>query len=208
MYPVVSLSRASNRPRGSRCLLGQLSSASRGTPDAAYHRCPCTARWLNGHRELPSHSNDQPRRATSLSPERILLDITSPGRQRLLACPGWSGCGRCTTGRWQSATEHPTRISPRALGGHLAQSLPQCLGVPRRVPDEVLKRFIRAGIAQARPHRLHRLAATVVEQAGDVATQRAPLTRSAEAAFEWLQPRQQPAQPRRCGAIDHCGAAY
>ena len=84
----------------------------------------------------------------------------------------------------------------------MAQALPQHVGLPRRMGDEVLKRLIRAGIAQARPHRLHRFPATVVEQAGDVATQRATLTLSTEAVFELLQPRQ--AQPPRRRAIEHC----
>jgi hypothetical protein len=94
-----------------------------------------------------------------------------------------------------------------SLGHDRAQALPQRLGAPRRVRDEVLKRVIRARIARARPHRFHRLAAAVVEQARDVATQRSTLTLSSEAVFELLEPGQQPPQPGRRGVIEHCRAA-
>jgi hypothetical protein len=93
-----------------------------------------------------------------------------------------------------------------ALGDDRSQPLPQHLGVPRRMRDEVLKGLIRSRIAQACPHGLHRLAAAVVEQARHVATQRPTLTLSTEAVFELLQPRQQPPQPRGRRAIEHCEA--
>jgi hypothetical protein len=58
--------------------------------------------------------------------------------------------------------------------------------------DEVLQRLIRARIAEPRPHRFHRLAATVAQQALDIPTQRPALRAMAEAVFEQLQPREQP----------------
>ena len=97
---------------------------------------------------------------------------------------------------------------PRALWHHRAQSLPHGLGVPRRVRDEMLKGLIGARIAQARPHRFHRLAATVAQQAGHIATQRPALTLAIEARFEELQPDQQPTQPRRGGVIQHRAVRY
>ena len=95
-----------------------------------------------------------------------------------------------------------------ALRHHRAQPLPHRLGVPRRMRDEMLERLIRAGIAEARPHRFHRLAPTVAQHAGDIPPQRAALALTTEALFEQLQPRQQPPQPRRRGVIQHRDAAY
>ena len=74
--------------------------------------------------------------------------------------------------------------------------------------DEMLKRLIGARIAEARPHRFHRLAATVAEHAGHIPAQRATLTLPTEVVFEHLQPLQQSRQPRRRGAIEHCEAGY
>ncbi len=95
----------------------------------------------------------------------------------------------------------------RALRDHRPQAPPHALGVPRGMRDEVLKRLIGAGIAEPCPHRLHRLAATVVEQARHIPTQRAPLALSTEVPLEGLQPGQQSAQPRGRGAIEHCASA-
>ncbi len=89
-----------------------------------------------------------------------------------------------------------------------AQSPPHHVGAPRRMRDEVLKRLIAARVAQSRPHRLHRLPTTVVEQARHIPTQRAALTLTREAIFELLQPCQQPTQPHRRCAIEHRDAAY
>ncbi len=97
---------------------------------------------------------------------------------------------------------------PRPIGHDLAEPLPDRLGVPRRVGDEMLERLIGAGVAEARPHRLHRLARAVAQQPGHVATQRAALTLTTEAVLEPLQPGQQPAQPRGRGVIQHRSAAY
>ena len=94
------------------------------------------------------------------------------------------------------------------VGDDLAQALPHGLGVPRRVGDEVLERLVGAGIAEPRPHRLHRFARAVAQQAPHVPTQRAALTLTTEAIFEALQPRQQPTQPRGRGVIQHRRAAY
>jgi hypothetical protein len=74
--------------------------------------------------------------------------------------------------------------------------------------DEVLERLICAGIAEARPHRFHRLATTVAQQARHISTQRAALTPPTEVVFEQLQPDQKSLQPRRRGVIQHRAAAY
>ena len=89
-----------------------------------------------------------------------------------------------------------------------AQPFPEPLGVPRRMRDEMLKGLIGAGIAEARPHGFHRLAPTVAQQTGHIPPQRAALTLTRKAGFEELQPRQQPAQPRRRGSIHHRCAGY
>ena len=92
-----------------------------------------------------------------------------------------------------------------ALRDARAQPFPDRLGVPRRMRDEMLEGLIGAGIAEARPHRFHRLAPTVAQQAGHIPTQRAALTLPTEVLLEQLQPDQQSLQPRRRGAIQHRG---
>ena len=87
-----------------------------------------------------------------------------------------------------------------------AQPCPHRLGVPRGMRDEMLKRLIGARIAQARPHRFHRLAATVTQYANHITSQGPTLTPTTEVVFEYLQPPQQSRQPRGCGAIEHCEA--
>jgi hypothetical protein len=74
--------------------------------------------------------------------------------------------------------------------------------------DEMLKRLIGAGIAEARPHGFHRLAPTVAQQAGHIPTQRAALTPPTEVLLEQLQPDQQSLQPRCRRAIQHPATAY
>jgi hypothetical protein len=74
--------------------------------------------------------------------------------------------------------------------------------------DEMLEGLIAAGIAEARPHGFHRLAATVAQQAGDIASQRAALTLPTEVLLEQLQPDQQSLQPRRRGVIQQRATAY
>jgi len=124
--------------------------------------------------------------------------------ERPAVLPGDADRGRALLGETRAVENQHAA----ALGDDGAQSRPQRLGVPRRMRDEVLKRLVGPGIAQAGPHRFHRLAATVVEQAGDVAPHRPALTLPTEAVFEELQPRHQPTQP--CGrcAIEHCAARY
>ena len=98
----------------------------------------------------------------------------------------------------------PSRIStPAALGDHGAQLPPHALGAPRRVGDEVLKRLIRAGIADALEHRAHRLAPTVAQQAEQIATKRAALRDVREADLERLEPRRSTdrATPAHCAAV-------
>jgi len=95
-----------------------------------------------------------------------------------------------------------------ALGHDGAQSLPHDLGLPRGVRDEVLQCLVGAGIAESRPHRFHRLASTVAEQAMHVPPHRAALRRTTKARFEQLQPCQESLQPRGRGVIQHRCAAY
>jgi hypothetical protein len=71
------------------------------------------------------------------------------------------------------------------------------------VRDEVVQGLIGAGLAEPRPHRFDRFAATVAQQALDIAAQRAALRAMAEAIFEQLQPREQSTQPRGRGVIEH-----
>ena len=97
---------------------------------------------------------------------------------------------------------------PGALRQLRAQPFPQRLGVPRRMRDEMLEGLIGARIAEPRPHRFHRFAPTVAQQAGHIPTQRAALTLPTEVAFEPLQPDQQAFQPRTRGVIQHRAAAY
>src|SRR4030095_737110 len=73
---------------------------------------------------------------------------------------------------------------PASLRHLHAQPFPEDLGVPRRMRDEMLKRLIGAGIAEARPHRFHRFAPTVAQQAGHIPTQRAALTLPTEVLLE------------------------
>jgi hypothetical protein len=97
---------------------------------------------------------------------------------------------------------------PGALRHLHAQPLPEHLGVPWRMRDEVLEGLIGAGIAEARPHGFHRLAPAVAQQAGHIPTQRAALALSTEVLLEQLQPNQQSPQPRRRGAIQQRATAY
>jgi hypothetical protein len=93
--------------------------------------------------------------------------------ERAAVLPGDPDRGRALFGETRAVeNQHAAALGDRPR----AAASTAHVGVPRRMRDEVLKRLIRAGIAQARPHRLHRLAATVVEQAGDIATQRPALT--------------------------------
>jgi hypothetical protein len=74
--------------------------------------------------------------------------------------------------------------------------------------DEMLKRLIGVGIAEARPHRFHRLAAAVAQQAHHIPTQPAALTLATEVVLEQLQPDQKSFQPRRRRAIQYLARAY
>lgn len=90
----------------------------------------------------------------------------------------------------------PSRINTPVRSGTLrAQARPHGRGVLRRMRNEVLEGLI-PGVAQSRPHCLHRFPATVAEQPRDIPTQRAALTSAPEAILERLQPCQQPTQPR------------
>jgi hypothetical protein len=94
------------------------------------------------------------------------------------------------------------------IGDHGPQPAPHRGDRPRRVGDEMLKRLIRAGVADARQHRAHRLPAAVAQQAEEIPTEGTALRDMAEARFERLEPRAQPIQPRRRIARQHCPAAY
>ena len=99
----------------------------------------------------------------------------------------------------------------RALGDRRAQLPPQALGAPRRMRDEMLERLIRPRIGDALEHRAHRLAATVAEQAEQVATKGAALRDVTEAHLERLEPVAQLIEPRRSVARQsrqHRATAY
>src|SRR5215211_3558208 len=88
---------------------------------------------------------------------------------------------------------------------------PHGVGRPRRIGDEMLKRLIRARIADALQHRAHRLPPAVAQQPEEVAAKRAPLRDMREAHLEGLEPRAQPIEPCRRAAREsrhHRAAAY
>ena len=135
--------------------------------------------------------------------------------------PGsWRPCPTSRSIAGRRATERrpclgklvPSRIStPRALGNHRAQLPPDALGAPRRMRDEMLERLIRPGIGDALEHRAHRLAATVAEQAEQVATKGPALRDVTEAHLERLEPVAQLIEPRRSVARQsrqHRATAY
>ena len=99
----------------------------------------------------------------------------------------------------------------RAIGNRGAQVSPHGVGRPRRIGDEMLKRLIRARIADALQHRAHRFAAAVAQQPEQVAAKRAALRHVREAHLERLEPSAQAIEPRRRTAREsrqHRAAAY
>lgn len=119
--------------------------------------------------------------------------------QRATILPGDAHRGGALFGKAGAVEDQHTAT----LGHDRPQACPQRLGVPRRLADEVLERLVAARLAEPRPHRRHRFAATVAQHAQDIPTHRAPLRPRGEAVFEPLQPREQASQPRRRGAIEH-----
>ena len=92
----------------------------------------------------------------------------------------------------------PSRISTPLRSGITARSWRQTRSALHgRIGDEVLKRLIRARIADALEHRAHRLPATVAEQTDQIATKRAALRHVREADLERLEPLAQAIEPRR-----------
>ncbi len=91
---------------------------------------------------------------------------------------------------------------------HRPQPLPQDLGVPRGMRDEVLEGLIGRRLADPRQHRRHRLARTVAQQAVDVLPQRHVLRPMTEAVLELIQPARQATQQRPGVPIEHGTAAY
>ena len=77
-----------------------------------------------------------------------------------------------------------------------SQPVPQAIGVPRRIGDEVLKRLIAPRLTHPREHRAHRLARAVTQQAEEVPAEGAALGAMAKCPLERLQPRQEPVDPR------------
>ena len=95
-----------------------------------------------------------------------------------------------------------------AFGHHRPQATPDCVGIPRRIGDEVLERLVGSGLGHPRQHRFHRLARAVAEQPLHVPSQRKHLRAVAEAHLECLEPRHQPTQLIHRAAVVHRDAEY
>jgi len=103
------------------------------------------------------------------------------------------------------AIEHEDAGPGRTRG---AQLPPQRGRVPRRFGDEVLEPLVGAGVAKPRPHRRHRLAATVAQHALNVAPQAAPLRAMRERRLEVLEPGRQTREPSGRLHGRHRASAY
>ena len=88
------------------------------------------------------------------------------------------------------------------------ETSPDPVGVPGRVRDEMLKPLVGDRVRDAGQHRLHRLPIAVAEHPVHVGPQREPLRAMAETTLERLEPANQPLNPHRRRAIDHCASAY
>jgi hypothetical protein len=97
---------------------------------------------------------------------------------------------------------------PAPFRQHRPQPSPHAIGIPGRMRDEMLERLIRDRLGDAGPHRLHRLALAVAEDALHVGPQGQQLRAVAEARLELLQPSNQSLHPRRRCGIDQDAAAY
>jgi hypothetical protein len=124
--------------------------------------------------------------------------------ERATVLPRHADRVRPLLGKTRAVQDQDAR-SYRYLG---AEALPQPVGIPRRIGDEVLRRLVAARLAYASQHRAHRLARAVTEQAEEVPPKRAALRAMTKRALEWLQPCQEAVDPRRRIAWQHAPVAY